>query len=223
MNESSRRSFLRNVSIGAAGASVLGPLAADRRLFASELDELGLGRLTAAGLERTRAQYTLADEVVYLNHASIGTIPRIVQDARRRYLETCESNPWLYMWGGEWVEPWREVRAKAAAYIGCDVESVAITHNTTEGFNVLAHGLPLGEGDEVLFSTLNHGGASIPFEHHARSKGYSVRRQFDFPMLEAAEMSSPTTWFPSTWKRYPTKPDSSSSLTSTTRSASGTL
>ena len=173
MKDSSRRSFLRTAGIATAGAPALAALAADRRAFADDLHRMALPEMTASGLGRTRSEYTLAEGLVYLNHASIGTIPKVVQAARRRYLETCESNPWLYMWGGAWTGPWREVRAKAAAYIGCGVESVAITHNTTEGFNVLAHGLPLGEGDEVLFSTLNHGGASNTFRHEAEARGAS--------------------------------------------------
>jgi selenocysteine lyase/cysteine desulfurase len=73
--------------------------------------------------------------------------------------------------------------------LGCDGEDVAITHNTTEGFNLLAQGLPLGAGDEVLFSSLNHAGASVCWEHQARRRGYEVRR-FDFPILEAADLTA---------------------------------
>ena len=40
----------------------------------------------------------------YLNNASIGCTPNAVMDARDDYLRLCESNPWLYMWGGEWDE-----------------------------------------------------------------------------------------------------------------------
>ena len=78
-------------------------------------------------------------------------------------------------------DPREEVRGKAADLLGCDHAEIAITHNTTEMFNTLAHGLPLGEGDEVLFSSLNHPGASLAFEHVARARGYAVR-QFDYPL-----------------------------------------
>lgn len=57
---------------------------------------------------------------------------------------------------------------------------VAITRNTTGGFNVLARGLPPGPGKEVLFSTLTQAGASICREHFGGEKGYDVRT-FDFP------------------------------------------
>ena len=58
-------------------------------------------------LARLRDAYRLDPDVTYLNHASIGTIPRQVRGAHRRYLEICERNPWAYIWGGEWEEPQR--------------------------------------------------------------------------------------------------------------------
>jgi selenocysteine lyase/cysteine desulfurase len=73
--------------------------------------------------------------------------------------------------------------------MGCSPKDLAITHNTTEGFNVFAQGLPLGPGDEVLFSTLNHAGASICWEHFGSQRGYSVRR-FEFPLEDVPGMSS---------------------------------
>ena len=137
-----------------------------------------------------RDEYSLASDVVYLNHASIGTIPRIVQASHMAYLEACERNPWLHMWGGVWEEPREAIRAKAATYLGCEADEIALTHNTTEGFNVLAAGLALEPGDEVLFSTLNHPGASVPWYHYAETRGFRVR-QFEFPVLEVPTLTVP--------------------------------
>ena len=153
-----RRAFLRTAA-GLAAAPLLEPLFRIDEAFAAELDVLsGSGRLEPG--PQLREQYLLDPDVIYFNHGSIGTMPRAVADARRRYVETCERNPWRYMWSGDWDPPRELVRAKASRYLGCDPNEMAITHNTTEGFNVLAHGLPLGPGDEVVFSSLNHPGAS---------------------------------------------------------------
>lgn len=183
-----RREFLKRVS-GLLGATAVAPLVDAHHGLARSINDVsqavglsGRGpddsRDLASGL---REEYLLAPDVVYLNHASIGTIPRPVLDAHQAYLSVCETNPWLYMWGGAWEEPREAVRAKAAAALGVPSADVAITHNTTEGFNLLAQGLPLGPGDEVLFSSLNHDGASVCFLHHAEARGYSVR-QFDLPI-----------------------------------------
>ena len=123
-----------------------------------------------------------------MNHASIGTVPRSVHEAHVAALRACETNPWLHMWGGEWEVPREAVRAALARLLGAPPDTVAITHNTTEGFNQLAAGLDLGPGDEVLFSELNHAGASVCWDHWSDRRGFSVRR-IPFPVEEATGLS----------------------------------
>ncbi|MEX2528215.1 MAG: aminotransferase class V-fold PLP-dependent enzyme [Gemmatimonadota bacterium] len=173
----SRRTFLK----GATLSTALAALGDTRALFAESLSQLPWAQ-RPQGLPSSD-DYLLAPGVRYLNHGSIGTIPRIVHEAHVRYLGLCETNPWLYMWDEPWREPREDVRGRAARVLGCDTDEVAITHNTTEGFNLLAQGLPLEPGDEVLFSNLNHPGASTPWLHHAPARGYTVRR-FHIPLGE---------------------------------------
>lgn len=163
-------------------------IAGIRSETADTIESLAPGRkLGRADFPGLREQYMLSDDITYLNHASIGTIPRPVHEARNQYLEVCESNPWRYMWSGEWDEPREEVRGKAADYLNASADDIAFTHNTTEVFNLLAHGLDLGEGDEVLFSSLNHAGASICFEKFGPEYGYAVN-SFDIPPAEAGAL-----------------------------------
>lgn len=108
--------------------------------------------------------------------------------ARPRLGVPSTSYPWLHIWGEPWQKPREEIRARAAHLLGCGPRELALTHNTTEGFNTLARGLPLGPGDEVLFSSLNHPGASICWEHQAPVAGYTVRR-FDFPVRDIPHLS----------------------------------
>jgi len=181
-----RRSFLRSLA-GAVSATVVGQLLSIEEAFAMELESLSpaVPHLPQA----LRGRYFLDPRITYLNHASIGTVPESVHAAGMRYREICEENPWLYMWGGAWEEPREEVRNKAARLLGCKAEEVSINHNTTEGLNLFAQGLPLGSGDEVLFSSLNHPGASVCWEHFAPMRGFSVRR-FDFPVSDVTGMSA---------------------------------
>lgn len=167
-----------------AGTAVAG-LAA----FASRIGEIR--ESTAAALDSGRIGsgkptpdlYALRPDTVYLNHASIGTIPAPVRAAHADYLALCETNPWLHLWGGAWEEPRERVRADAAQYLGCATEDLAITHNTTEAFNLAAHGLALAPGDEILFPHINHPGASIAWDMAAKRSGFNVRR-FRFPLEE---------------------------------------
>lgn len=176
-----RRNFLKHITTGAA----LSPL-----MMMSEwakIMEPELSRISKNGLP-DRSDYSLADDVIYLNHGSIGTMPHVVQEARKDYLKACETNPWLYMWGDAWNEAYENCRIKAADYINADPDEISFAHNTTEIFNLLALGLPLGPGDEVLFCNLNHAGASIPFSFHAEKRGFSVVT-FDLPLDDLTIMS----------------------------------
>lgn len=169
-----RRSFL--AGSGAGLASLLG----DRSAFAG-----ALARLAPVGSESTATslaeEYLLKPGLLYLNHGSIGTIPRVVHEEHVRRLRQCEMNPHIHMWGDVWVEALSTTRSAAAGLLHCEADEVALTHNTTEGFNVLAQGLPLGRGDEVLFSRLNHPSASEPWFYYAGRRGYAVRK-FDIPL-----------------------------------------
>lgn len=187
MQSWSRRSFLKNVPRTAAALAALRALDDSRRAFAASLAELPASPQGGA-FAGLRDQYSLSEGIVYFNHGSIGTIPKSVQEARSRYLSLCETDPWFYMWEGDWDKPREETRRKAAKLLGARPDEVAITHNTTEGFNVLAAGLPLGPGDEVVFSSLNHPGASICWEHYGANRGYSVKR-FEFPLEEVPRLT----------------------------------
>lgn len=156
-----------------------------RQIFAQSLKTVG----ARTGAAPTSASYDLAEGLTYLNHASIGTVPRIVREAHARYLEVCESNPWLYMWGGAWEEAFDRVHELSAAVLGAAVDQVAVVRNTTAAFGMAANGLPLGDGHEVLFSSLNHTGASASWDHASEARGFRVRR-FDFPEKDVASLTA---------------------------------
>lgn len=182
-----RRQFLRSLS-AAAAAPVVAQFLSLEEAFASDLAGLSGPWDGLASPQDMQGHYLLDPRLSYLNHASIGTVPRAVHSAGMRYREICEENPWLYIWGGAWEEAREEVRRQAAVLLRCDPGEIAITHNTTEGFNLFAQGLPLGPGDEVLFSSLNHAGASLCWDHFGPDRGYTVRR-FDVPLDNVAGLS----------------------------------
>lgn len=180
-----RRDFIRKV---ASSAAFLTAVSSIQSVYGDKLAELAGEETGDSQFNTMRKDYLLAPEITYFNHGSIGTIPKIVHEAHIEYLRLCESNPWYYMWSDPWKAVLAGTREKAAAFLGADAAEIAFTHNTTEGFNVLAIGLPLAEEDEVLFSTLNHSGASKCWFHHGESRGYRVR-QFEFPIQEVPNLN----------------------------------
>lgn len=185
--QTTRRRFLRTLVASGAALPVVARAEGIEAALSTGSSAFPLDPTSEASVRRLRDQYLLSDDLIYLNHASIGTVPAAVHRAHIGYLELCESYPSLYVWGG-WREVTEGIRGQAAALLGCRADDLAITHNTTEGFNILAHGLPLGPGDEVLFSSLNHAGASVPWDVLQRHGGFSVRR-FDFPIERAPELT----------------------------------
>lgn len=184
-----RRGFLA-AGAAAIGAAGLGPGLghfgttgkAHAGTLAAALGDRGFGR-------PLRKSYGLNDEIVYLNHASVGTMPtHLIESwtARQRQLET---DPAFYVWEDGFGAVDDNARRYAASILGASIEGVALLPSTTVGMSTLAAGLDLGPGDEVLYSSLNHMGAYRGFEHHAKARGYSVRR-FDIPAKLAAEVTA---------------------------------
>ena len=178
----SRRDFLKTLATGST-VSVLSMLTPIEAVFQEKLTNTFPNNKLP-----TKNDYTLSKGVKYLNHGSIGTIPKIVQEAHQNYLSVCESNPWFYMWSGEWDQPVQKVREKTADFLNADSDEISFPHNTTEVYNLLALGLPLSTNDEVLFCTLNHSGASIPFHIHSKKKGFKVK-VFDIPTDNLASLN----------------------------------
>jgi len=177
-----RRGFLK----GSVAAALLAELGAARALAAKQI-----AQVDAFG---SAEGYSLRSGLTYLNHASVGTIPTAVREAHERYLRICESNPWLYIWSDPWRDSIAQVRGQFAKLFGCRADHVALTHNTTEVMNLAAHGLPLDPGDEVLFSSLNHDGASVCWQMRAPERGFTVRRfPFDLAQIERLEPAAVVT------------------------------
>lgn len=184
-----RRRFLQALGATAMGAALVDPLEAHARRVRHAGQALAFRGDDPGSVQALREAYLLSRDILYVNHASIGTIPRAVHDARVALLATCEENPWLYMWSAPWEEAREDARNALATFLGASPGDLALTHNTTEGFNLLGNGLALGPGDEVVFTSLNHDGASVTWDHNARRRGFTVRR-VEFPILDAPGMSA---------------------------------
>ena len=93
------RSFARRLTETLGGvAHTPGAHTAASGAVAAPAAEWSAARSSAQQFRRLRAAYGLAPDITYFNHASIGTMPLIVIEAREQYQRACESNPWLYIW-----------------------------------------------------------------------------------------------------------------------------
>ncbi|MDA1195224.1 MAG: aminotransferase class V-fold PLP-dependent enzyme [Planctomycetota bacterium] len=133
---------------------------------------------------------------IYLNNTCMTLRPRVVIDALRRYYEefpTCgggrsEGSRQLDNWFQEELRE-HEVHARqtAADLLGAaSSDEIVWTRNTSEALNIVAHGLRLEPGDEVLGSEREHNSNLVPWleaERRLRERAGDpelvVRRHFD--------------------------------------------
>ena len=81
----------------------------------------------------------------------------------------------------------QEATAAAARLLHADPQDVVLTHGTTEGLNVVLHGLAWEPGDELLTCDLEHPGLDAPASLLAERRGVSVRRVRLSPKASADE------------------------------------
>jgi cysteine desulfurase/selenocysteine lyase len=109
--------------------------------------------------------------LIYMNNGTLGGLPRSVVGAVVQAILLQESNPSLHhVWGIG------EVREKVAALLNVPVDDVALCRNTTEGMNILASGLQLQPGDEVLTTNHEHPGGLGCWQYLAAEKGIALKQ-----------------------------------------------
>ncbi len=107
--------------------------------------------------EAVRGQFLLEPGYTYFNTAGLGPSPLPVIAAVTRSWHELEQ----HSESGHGRHA--EVRQQACAFLGCDEEELAFTRNATEGMNLVARGVPLDVGAEVLMTTHEHPGGALPW------------------------------------------------------------
>jgi selenocysteine lyase/cysteine desulfurase len=162
-----RRTFINTFAGGALGGIVLYAFPEDARAkyILSHTDAVDGSDEEFWSFVQT--QFPLRRDFTYLNNGTMGPSPYVVIDAVTSELEEVDR---AARYGG-----WDEVRPKLAQFIGAAAEEISITHNVTEGINVVACGLPLKRGDEVILTTHEHAGNAMPWLARARRDGIVIR------------------------------------------------
>jgi len=124
-----------------------------------------------------RREFLIPEDEVFCNTATLGAMPRRVLETVTRSMTELEQT--LAHWDykpehPEWFSgyrPFEDVRTPLARLIGCDVDELALTQNATVGMNLVANGLELERGDEILQTDQEHPGGRCGFEQRAKRHG----------------------------------------------------
>jgi selenocysteine lyase/cysteine desulfurase len=149
-----RRKFLKGVLGSFAAAAI--PVTAGKRFPAKLYDQFTY-QSGEDFWQSVRKKFPLTQNRIYMNTSTIGPSPYPVIEAineKMIELETISETGHSLL---------RGVRRKAANLFNCDTDEIAFTRNTTEGMNIIARGLPLKDGDEILMSTHEHPGGAQPW------------------------------------------------------------
>jgi selenocysteine lyase/cysteine desulfurase len=108
-----------------------------------------------------RETFALAPGLVYVNHAAVGVLPVATRDALHAMIDDHAARGVLGTASRELSMP--AYRRRIAAFIGGRGEEVAVLRNTGDGATVIAQGLDLGPGDEVITGANEFGANAYPW------------------------------------------------------------
>ena len=157
-----RKRFLAALGLGTALAGCGKPTASRSRI--PEYSDATVTRYWKA----IRDAYPLKDDRVYLNCGGLGPAPSVV-------LETVENKAReLHGISDTGYSLMDKARDVAAGFFNAEPEEICFTRNATESNSIIAAGLDMRPGDEVLFESHAHPGGSFPWLGRQKREGIKV-------------------------------------------------
>ncbi len=160
-----RRSFLSSLgALSAAGFMAPKALAQGMRAARGGGDPV-----VPRGLA-TAADILLEPGLTYLQTGSLGPTPRPVMERTIAVWRELELDPTSQGYGP--IETAMEqVRAKAAAFMGCATDELVLTRSTSEGLNWVAQGISWSAGERIITTDQEHPGGRACWDWVARKYG----------------------------------------------------
>jgi L-cysteine/cystine lyase len=123
-----------------------------------------------------RSEFPVLDRVAYLNAGTDGPIPqRAAAAAATSIAEQCEQGRSGKSHFEDVMRIREDLRRRAAWLMGCPPGEIALTHSTTDGMNMVLHGMKLGRGDQVVTTDEEHPGLLAPLAALAAEQGVEVK------------------------------------------------
>src|SRR5690606_12627132 len=115
----------------------------------------------------------------FLDTAASSLTPQSVIDAMDSYYESCRANVHRGMYAAsiDATDRYEEARKKVARFINAAENEIVFTRGATESLNMAAYCLcdELGEGDEVVISSMEHHANLVPWQQLAKRKGFTLK------------------------------------------------
>ncbi|HEV3060376.1 MAG TPA: aminotransferase class V-fold PLP-dependent enzyme [Vicinamibacterales bacterium] len=168
----SRRQFVVSAASLAAGAA---PISAATSYAAPDPERQATRSISTGGAEdplAVRHDFPIARDRHYLNSAYITPVPNQVVAAGRAFVESKAARPIPL---GDMLRKTDEVRAQFARLINAGTDEIGFLFSTSEGENVVANGLDLRTGDNVVIDELHYETEFVLYSHLQETRGVEMR------------------------------------------------
>ena len=160
-----RKEFIGTLGLGASAMFAAGCQTSSSTTTLPDFNTTSKDAYWAA----VRRQFPLGNDRVYLNCGGLGPAPTVVLDAvqaKSQELQVISETGHAQM---------DETRTPTAQYLGAHPDEICFTRNATESNSIIAAGLKLKPGDEVIFESHAHPGGSFPWLNRQHRHGIKVK------------------------------------------------
>jgi len=161
-----RKRFIQSIAASGTGL-VLGQSVAANP--ASPPDDPALPDLSRAPWNDIRKLFPLRPRRLYLNTGGLGPASRPVLEAVQ------EQNRKQAYTGEHHHSQLKDARQKVARFFGVDANEIAFTRNASEANSIVAAGVELSPGDEIVFESHAHPGGALAWMNRQKRHGARVR------------------------------------------------
>jgi selenocysteine lyase/cysteine desulfurase len=149
-----RRDFLKlTAAAPLAGTAVTSALAVEDKKLKLSLPPFAN---TEAYWDKVRAQFPITKEHLFFNNGTMGPSPKPVTDVVTNQIAYVDRT-------ADYGYDVEGLRAAIGRILNADKDDIALTHNVSEGISIVASGLRLSAGDEVILTNQEHGGGAVPW------------------------------------------------------------
>lgn len=143
-------------------------------------------------VERVRAEFELEERSVWLNTAHQGRLPRRAAGELAAAVQW-KLHPEMLMTSGRFTEVPARLRRALARLLAAREEDIVLTNSASYGLHLIAGGLALTPGDEVVVAANDFPSDILPWLH-LRDRGVMVRMvEPEDEVLTAAEIEAALT------------------------------
>ncbi len=143
--------------------------------------------------------FLLDPEYRHLNHGSFGACPKPIFEDYQKWQLKLEQQPvdFFVNKGNIQLQKSKEALAK---FIHCDADNLVFTTNPTYAINIIAKGLNLQEGDEILATNQEYGALDRTWNYYCKKVGAKyVQQEIRLPIQSKEQMIADF------WKGYTEK------------------